>query len=242
MPRTLHRPSIAEQRKRAAYAARLAEAWLNTERAYIEGYTVPGEPGARHWPSIEEAAEREGLLGMVALQTIQRRARGEHWADSQANAKAAYRAAIDAVVTERLQERGRDLAVQKLSFDDDVFGAARGALARAAEGIASLRMREPMYDRDGRPDGFRASRDGALTLRALTIAILAAQRAGRLAIGLSTDNVSWRDGRGRLGRDDDPMAVIDLSGYSDEQLAAIEDVMNLLPDTTPTPPNGLREP
>lgn len=199
----------AQQQKADAQAARLAEAWYRTEANYIGGYAVPQKPGARHWPSIEEAATREGLLGLVGIGNIRQRASRGSWREKQEKARQAYQTELDAAVHNQLTQRAQSLAVQKMESNDEDFALGRSLRAKIAQGLSALQMQE-IYEGPEGQTRVRIPRGAAYYLAQLSQAALNVQRVTRLASGQSTDNVSTRDGRSEADEAEEMLADLML--------------------------------
>ena len=158
--------------------------WALAREFYVRGALRNGKP---YFPSVRETAEFAGLSTSALRTTVKR--------DGWDHDREAYQADRERAFADELRRRaeaeGQQLAVQRARFDDDTFRLAAAAVRRAAEGLSVLRMQEPILNADGSPTGtFRVPRGAAYHLAQLTMALLNAQKAGRLVIGESTENIA----------------------------------------------------
>ena len=163
--------------------------WALAREFYVRGALRNGKP---YFPSVRETAEFAGLSTSALRTTVKR----DGWDRDREGYQADRERAFADELRKRAEEEGEMLAAMRASFDEDCFRIAHVLKEKVKQGVERLPMGLPELDQDGKPTGnWWFPRGTTYNAAQLSIALLNAQKAGRLAIGESTDNVSIRDGR-----------------------------------------------
>jgi hypothetical protein len=162
--------------------------WDEVRALYVEGEDGKGPNASRHWPTLDECAERFGF----ASQSVRRKAARERWTD-QRNLYSSK------VAAQRAELRTAAMLREAAEFDSESLSQARALLREvnaALEDAARLRklrdqrLKRLVDDPDETRKVLAAAPISAQALTGLAGTLAQAQKVGRLALGDPTDNTN----------------------------------------------------